>query len=107
VYYDYVHRAGYHDRRHGKLMAAAITIEIILDNRTLHLIRDLDLNLPQSAIEGILAAIDREMSIKHVVSAASTQTTIQELTAALTAMREQRDLALQAAQMVPVHLKRR
>lgn len=88
-------------------MAAAITIEIILDNRTLYLIRDLDLNLPQAAIEGILAAIDREMSIKHVVSAASTQTTIQELTAALTAMREQRDLALQAAQMVPVHLKRR
>lgn len=82
------------------MMAATITIEIILDNRTLHLIRDLDINLPQAAIEGVLAAIDREMSIKHVVSAASTLNTIEELSLALRRMREQRDQALQAAQPV-------
>ena len=85
-------------------MAATITFEILLDNRTLHLIRDLDLNLPQAAIEGILAAIDREMSIKHVVSAASTLNTISELSAALQRMREQRDQALQAMQGVKPRL---
>jgi hypothetical protein len=85
------------------MMAATITIEIILDNRTLHLIRDLDLNLPQAAIEGVLAAIDREMSIKSVVSAASSLNVISELSAALRKMREQRDEAL-AAQTVKTGL---
>jgi len=47
---DHVHLPGNIEWRYGVLMAATITIEIILDNRTLHLIRDLDLNLPQAAI---------------------------------------------------------
>ena len=72
-------------------MAVAITFEIILDTRTLQIIKALDLNLPQAAIEGILAAIDREQSVRHVVSVASTQNTIEELSAALRRMRERAD----------------
>ena len=74
-----------------RVMAVSITFEIILDTRTLQIIKALDLNLPQAAIEGILAAIDREQSVRHVVSVASTQNTIEELSAALRRMRERAD----------------
>ena len=72
-------------------MAVSITFEIILDIRTLQIIKALDLNLPKCAVEGIIAGIDREQSIRHVVSVASTQNTIEELSAALRRMRERAD----------------
>jgi hypothetical protein len=73
-----------------------LNFELVLDDRTLHLIRDLNVNLPQLAIEGILAGLEREQSVRHVVQVASTQETIAQLSAALTRMREQRDEAIQS-----------
>jgi hypothetical protein len=46
-------------------------------------------------IEGIVAGIEREQSVRHVVQVSSTQETIAQLSAALTRMREQRDAALE------------
>jgi hypothetical protein len=66
-----------------------------MDTRTLCLIRDLNVNLAQLAIEGIVAGLEREQSVRHVVQVASTQETIAQLAAALTRMREQRDAALE------------
>lgn len=72
-------------------MATTVTFSIILDDRTLYAVKDLDINMPKEAIAGILQAIEREESVRQVVRSLSPIQENKDLKEALHKLREKHE----------------
>ena len=81
-------------------MGVRITVELLLDQRTLFLVKEFNINIPEVCIQAVIAELSRQQDVRQACQISSPTKENEELRQALRKMRIEKEKLMERMMMV-------